>query len=444
MVGIVIITASRDDVYQDYLRTVKEGLDLAELTEYLPDDFTARADDDESVRLWGTSVVHTWQKVEHGDIALFYHDGRFVGQARVLSTREDPALATHLFDIDGDPQDSETRWEYLTFFTDFEEIDVELADFNDLVGYNPDFYPQGFTRVADTRLDRLEREYDSVETAITELTDVGSKVHTVDDDDDESEDDHDPVAAKSFTQQLVTASTNGDEPAQFEQLVANAFARIGFDAQWVEGGDDTDVQLTSPASAVVEVKARGNGRLQSPDGTRIQGHQEARGADHAVVVAPGFTPAAIEDANRSGLVLLTAERLAALVERAETYGVVPESIADVLFEPGAFQDDRLDEVDDLIGERKGAAEQLVAVLEALERGGGWHTASEVHYVLVGMLDTEVPDTDAIEQSLVLLAHPSLGVVERGEQGYRLVTSAENGIDVLRQFGGLIEGVRTDE
>ncbi|WP_135305646.1 restriction endonuclease [Haloarcula amylovorans] len=157
----------------------------------------------------------------------------------------------------------------------------------------------------------------------------------------------------------MAASTNGDDPDQFEQLIANAFSRLGFEGQWIEGGDDTDVQMTQPEHSIVEVKARGNGMLQSPDGARIQGHQEARGADHAVVVASGFTPAAIDDANRVGLVLVTAERLAALVERTEQYGLLPESIADVLFEPGAFQDDRLDEVDDLLEDREAAAEQLV-------------------------------------------------------------------------------------
>ncbi|QIO24198.1 hypothetical protein [Haloarcula sp. JP-L23] len=49
------------------------------------------------------------------------------------------------------------------------------------------------------------------------------------------------------------------------------------------------------------------------------------------------------------LVLVTTERLAALVERAKQYGPVPETVSEVLFEPGTFQDDRLDDVDDVIG-----------------------------------------------------------------------------------------------
>ena len=433
MVGIVIITAGREDAYQDYVRSVKNGYEPADLATHLPEDFTARASEAEPIRVWGTSVDDKWRKISQGDIALVYRDGGFIAQARVLSTRNDFDLAEHLYDLEGNPWDLENPWQYLTFFTDFEEINVDIEAFNELVDYDDSYRPQGFTRVADHRIERLEAEYESVETALSTLTDAGSKVHIVDDDDEDEE----PVP---FGERLVAASTNGDVPEIFEELVATAFSRLGFDAQWIEGGDDTDVQLTAPEHAIIEVKARGNGTLQSPDGARIQGHQEARGAEHAVVVAPGFTPAAIEDANRVGLVLLTAERLRALVERADRYGVTPETISAVLFEPGAFQDDRLDEIDDVIGARQAAAEQLVAVIEALERGGGWHTAYEVHHVLVGMLDSGVPSEDVVADSLVLLAHPSVGIVEHSADGYRLRTSAANGVRVLERFGGLVEGV----
>ncbi len=60
-----------------------------------------------------------------------------------------------------------------------------------------------------------------------------------------------------------------------------------------------------------------------------------------------------------------------------------------------------------------------------------------------MLDDGVTSEVLVEQSLVLLAHPSVGVVERGEEGYRLVTSAANGMDVLRRFEGLVGGMEDE-
>ncbi|MBO4248389.1 restriction endonuclease [Halomicrobium sp. IBSBa] len=433
MTGIVIFTAGREDAYQDYLRSVQEGYEPAELADFLPEDFTARASEDEPIRVWGTSVANKWRKVSQGDLVLVYRDGGFIAQARVLSKRDDLALAEHLYDLEGNPWDLDNPWQYLTFFTDFEEIDVDVAPFNELVGYESGYRPQGFTRVADDRIERVEAEHESVETAINELTDSGSRVHHVDDDPD----DDDEEETADFGERLVAASKNGDAYDEFEQLVAEAFSRLGFEAQWIEGGDDTDVQLTSPVEAIVEVKARGNGQLQSPDASRIRGHQESRGAEYAVVVAPGFTPAAIDDANRDGLVLVSAARLRGLVERHEEFGLRPEFVASVLFEPGAFLDDRMDEIDEAITERRQAADELVSVMEALERGDGAYTAGELRHVLTGMLDGGVPDEDRIRSSLVLLAHPSLRVVEEGEDGYKLATSAEQGAEMLVRFGALL-------
>ncbi|WP_254280769.1 restriction endonuclease [Haloarcula marina] len=434
MTGIVIFTAGREDAYQDYLRSVKDGYEREELDEFLPEDFTARASDDEPIRVWGTSVANKWQRVSQGDIVLVYREGGFIAQARVLSKRDDLELAEHLYDLEGNPWDLDNPWQYLTFFTDFEEIDIDVEPFNDLVGYEPGYRPQGFIRVADDRIERVASEHESVETAVNELTDSGPRVHIVDDDPD----DDDEEETADFGERLVAASENGDAYDEFEQLVAEAFSRLGFDAQWIEGGDDTDVQLTEPVEAIVEVKARGNGQLQSPDASRIRGHQESRGAEYAVVVAPGFTPAAIDDANRDVLVLVSADRLRGLVERHEQVGLRPEFVADVLFEPGAFQDDRLDEIDEHIAERRAAAGELVSVMEALERGEGAYTAGELRHVLTGMLDDGVPDEDRIRSSLVLLAHPSLGIVVENEEGYELTTTAEQGVELLEGFGTIIE------
>lgn len=293
MTGIVIITAGREDAYKGYRRSVKDGYEPGDLGGHLPDEFTARASEDVPIRLWGTSVADKWQNVTQGDIVLVYRDGRFIAQARVLSTRDDLQLAEHLYDREGSTWDEYDPWRYITFLTDFKEIDVDVEPFNELVGYDTSYRPQGFTRVANSRLERLEAEYGSVETAITELTDTGSRVHDVDDADDETDEPAEPE--QDLATRLVAASTNGNDPDAFEQLVATAFARLGFEAQWIEGGDDTDVQVTSPEHAVIEVKARGSGQLRSPDATRIRGHRDARGAKHAVVVAPGFAPAAIED-----------------------------------------------------------------------------------------------------------------------------------------------------
>jgi hypothetical protein len=263
--GIVIFTAGREDAYQDYLESVKDGYELEQITKYLPSEFSNPIEDGDTgkARLWGTSVGNMWRQVGSGDIVLIYRDGGYIAQAKVLSTHQNRELAKHLYDRENNPWDPENPWEYLAFVTDVEEIDIDAEEFNELVNYEPNYRPQGFTRVADDRTQQLETEYDSVETAVNDLTGSGPRVHKVDDDDDDDndEEDEETLTTDEIREQLSTASQNGNAPDTFEKLVATAFSRLGFEARWIEGGDDTDVELTSPVHAIVEVKARSNGTL---------------------------------------------------------------------------------------------------------------------------------------------------------------------------------------
>jgi len=115
----------------------------------------------------------------------------------------------------------------MTFLTDIEEVDVDIEEFNELVGYDKTYRPQGFTRVADKRLNQLSGE-ESVETAIADLTDAGERVHPVDDEDD--------GPTPDLADQLQAASTDGNAHEEFEKLVAKAFSRLGCAADWIEGG----------------------------------------------------------------------------------------------------------------------------------------------------------------------------------------------------------------
>jgi hypothetical protein len=113
--------------------------------------------DNDLVHVWGTSVEGTWRNVERNDIALVYHDGAFVARGQVLRLRHDPDLAEYLWreNVEHGRWSEESPWEYMTFLTDVEEVDVDIEEFNELVGYDETYRPQGFTRVADKRLNQL-------------------------------------------------------------------------------------------------------------------------------------------------------------------------------------------------------------------------------------------------------------------------------------------------
>ena len=392
------------------------------------------------MHLWGTSVDSKWQFVEGGDIGLIYRDGIYIAQGTVVRTREDIDLAEQLWRTEGSPWDTESPWRYLVFLNGVEEIGVSVESFNELAGYQENYIPQGFSRVSDSRIRDIENAYESVETAINELTGSGVRVHEFDEEPTQEESEEQQEVA--LGERIVTASRDGDQYEKLEELVAKAFSRLGFEARWIEYGDDTDVEITAPIHAVVEVKARSSGTLASPDATRIQGHKERHSADQAIVVAPGFTPAAIEDADRQGIVLLATDHLQELLERRETYGIPPEALSNHLTEPGAFQDDRLDQIDDGLRTRLGGTEDLLAVMEALQRADPEEgTANRLRLILKGMYNEErVPEQHVIEQSLNLLAHPSIKLAEYQDGQYQPTTTKENAEVLLRRFGNLITEV----
>ena len=437
MTGIVIFPAGRQDAFEDYKRSLKGGHPIEEVAPYLSDEelehLQATSEDDRA-HVWGSSAAGKWQNVEPGDIGFVYHDGGFVTRGRVLLLSENRALAESLWkdSVDHDRWDDENPWKFLTFLTDLEDIDVDIEDFNRLVGYDETYRPQGFTRVADKRLSRLTANYESIETALAELTEAGERVHHVDDTDEEE--------TQDLAGRLEAASIDGSNPEEFEQLVAKAFTRLGCTTNWIEGGGDTDVEVQAPEHIVVEAKTRGSGQLNSLEATNVDKHRRQRGADHAIVVAPGFTPKVIENAETNELTTIAVDDLVELLDRRDQYAIPPEEVLELLTRPGAFQDDRLDLLDESIQDRVNAGETLLAVIQALERADGpVETAADVRWIVVGMQNSdEVPSERDVKSALQLLSHPSIGVVEQAEEGYRIVTSYENAVQLVRSVGEIVQ------
>jgi hypothetical protein len=248
--GIVIFTAGRQGAYEGYKKSVKQGHELEEVAPFLSNDDLEELEvtsEDNRVHLWGGSVPDKWQNVESGDVALVYHDGKFVSRGQVPLLRENYELAEHLWKdgVDHDRWDSDNPWKYLTFLTEVEETEVDIEAFNELVGYDSTYRPQGLTRVADNRLSRPTQKYDSVGTALAELTGSGKRVHHVDDEEIEQTPD--------LAEDLRAASTNGSRAEEFEQLVAKAFTRLGCTTNWSEDGGDTDVKSYPTICGLIEL-----------------------------------------------------------------------------------------------------------------------------------------------------------------------------------------------
>lgn len=128
----------------NYERTVQTPVEIAD-HENVPEAIA----DQESVRFWGardgTRNRQFFEKMQHGDVVLFYHDGTFVGVATIDTTFEDT-----------DGWARETFWQQapsqlIYTLQDYTQVSVPRHAVNALFDYNPDSHPQGLTRVSDRR-----------------------------------------------------------------------------------------------------------------------------------------------------------------------------------------------------------------------------------------------------------------------------------------------------
>jgi len=136
-------------------RTMAEPVDLTDLGDR-PEALSGL----ETARLWGVAngsrTVETFDRMEPGDLLLFYDDGTYVGVGRVGHTLEDEAgwLSATLWD--GEPAT------HVLTVSDFQSVSIPLAAVNTLFDYGAGYVP-GFTRVAP---DRVTASLPAIERAV--------------------------------------------------------------------------------------------------------------------------------------------------------------------------------------------------------------------------------------------------------------------------------------
>lgn len=112
--------------------------------------------------------------MESDDILLFYAEGEFFATARVVQKFESPAIGDWAWDSPG------SDWSYT--LQDFNTICIPKDEVWNLLGYDQNFHPQGYSRVSNEALDNLLQQYNSGEEAYQDLIDCSEG-----DDEDEEE-----------------------------------------------------------------------------------------------------------------------------------------------------------------------------------------------------------------------------------------------------------------
>ncbi|MED0983029.1 HNH endonuclease [Bacillus paramycoides] len=124
--------------------TIRKGVELRKIQSYLKlKEFEMLSDIYKSgiVHVWGIAPskdnhnqnAKQWDKIQRGDIAIFYAEFNFYASATVTYKVHNPALARYFW---GEKKPGET-WEYVYFLDEIKNQSIDIGTVNTLLGYSP-------------------------------------------------------------------------------------------------------------------------------------------------------------------------------------------------------------------------------------------------------------------------------------------------------------------
>ncbi|GHD30031.1 HNH endonuclease [Halioglobus pacificus] len=150
MSRVILQPCANKDARDHYVDTIQTPIDLVTYETWL--DSSVYGDlkaiyPDGKAQVWGVTPGTTgankkkWERIEIGDKGVFTRDGKLISQGNIQYKVHAPELAAELWGFDSEG----ATWEYIYFLDAPEDVDMPYPAFNDIVGYKPNFVPQGFS-----------------------------------------------------------------------------------------------------------------------------------------------------------------------------------------------------------------------------------------------------------------------------------------------------------
>jgi len=163
---LFVFTASGKEAYRHYIDTIEEGFTLDKIKQFLSEKdlkFLKNIFGDRKIRAWGATPgsgnIRNWNNLETDDRILIYRKGNYEYIATIIHKTHNPELAKFLWRVDASGQ----TWEYMYFLDNLRELSVPVSDFNEVVGYSPNYVPQGFNPISGDKLTPLIEKFGSVD-----------------------------------------------------------------------------------------------------------------------------------------------------------------------------------------------------------------------------------------------------------------------------------------
>ena len=255
--------------------------------------------------------------------------------------------------------------------------------------------------------------------------------------------------SSSAVEEIVTAITNSasdsSHPDRFEQAARDAFAFLGYQAEWLGGSGKTDVLLdaalgeTESYRVVVDCKTSSSGTVgdHQVDWITLTEHKTKHDANYILLVAPNPSGRRMfERASKHNVTIMSADQLNGLCRQ---HAKTPLGLDDYrsLFTAGGTLDTQA--VDERAEEVKRLVTLAAAMCEAIRARStvfGRLSARDLFLILSDKPVAEGTTEDELQALLDTLASPLLGVLHGSkDDGYRVTTSAKVGqrrIEIVAQ------------
>jgi predicted RNA-binding protein with PUA-like domain len=242
------------------------------------------------------------------------------------------------------------------------------------------------------------------------------------------------VTVDSIADAIKSSATDSAHPDRFERAVRDAFAFLGFQAEWLGGSGRTDVLLDATLGAtesyrvVVDCKTSGSGSVtdQQVDWVTLAEHKKKHDADQIALAAPNPSgKRLLERAKQYNVAIISADQLAGLCRQ---HAKTPLGLDDYrsLFAHGGSLDTGV--VDERAEEVRRLITLAAAICEAIRRQSilfGRLSARDLLLILAGQPVAEGTTEEELQALLDTLANPLLAVLHGSKiDGYRVTTSAE--------------------
>ena len=238
-------------------------------------------------------------------------------------------------------------------------------------------------------------------------------------------------------EQLHTASIDPSAEGKasgvaFEEVIANIFNLMGFDAKRIGGSGDTDVIVRWKDNegkniiAIVDGKSKSSGSVSHSDisDVAIDTHKEKNNAEYVAIIGPGFSGDTIRNhARKKGFALITDAELIEIARMSCSLGLSLQEIALIFQVPDGFS--RLEE---LIAARQREMDIITYVVSMFEKEQDMLGSLSARDMYLLLRNTDVsPSLEELLDVFETLSQSDIGILDPVKK----VSSAENITYILK-------------